>query len=70
MVFINLSGTPGELNAVREIGVAMANPVAGPSLEIRSVKLAKSDPGDALLDKHAVHALTRPVCTNTISVFG
>jgi hypothetical protein len=51
MIFLNLSGTPGELNAVREIGVAMAAPVGGPSLEIRSVRLAKTDPGDALLEK-------------------
>jgi len=50
MMFINLSGAPGELTAVREIGVVMANPVGAPTLEIRSVKLAKEDPGDALLD--------------------
>jgi hypothetical protein len=50
MMFINLSGTPGQLNEVRQISVTMANPVAKPSLEIRSLKLAKEDPGDALLD--------------------
>ncbi len=50
MMFINLSGRPGPLKDVRQIGVAIANPVASPSLEIRSVKLAKEDPGDALLD--------------------
>lgn len=54
MMFINLSGTPGELNAVREIGVAMANPAGKPVLEIRSVKLAKEDPGDALLEPGAL----------------
>ncbi len=50
MMFINLSGTPGPLNDVRAISVAMPNPVGGPSVEIRSVRLAKEDPGDALLD--------------------
>jgi hypothetical protein len=50
MMFINLSGTPGPLTAVREIGVAMANPIGHPALEIRSVRLAKEDPGDELLD--------------------
>jgi hypothetical protein len=50
MMFINLSGTPGELQSVREIGVVMANPIGAPSLEIRSVKLSNQDPGDALLE--------------------
>jgi hypothetical protein len=50
MIFINLSGTPGPLDDVRQIGFAMGSPVGAPSLEIRSVKLAKEDPGDALLD--------------------
>ncbi len=50
MMFLNLSGTPGPLNDVRAIGVVMANPVGGPSVEIRSLRLAKDDPGDALLD--------------------
>ena len=49
-MFINLSGTPGELKSVREIGVVMANPIGAPSLEIRAVKLSNQDPGDALLD--------------------
>lgn len=50
MMFINLSGRPGPLNDVRQISVAMPNPVAAPTIEIRSIKLAKEDPGDALLD--------------------
>ena len=50
LIFINLSGTPGPLNDVRGIGVFMANPVGAPSVEIRSVKLAAEDPGDALLE--------------------
>ena len=51
MMFINLMGTPGELTAVREIGVELPSPVGSVALEIRSVKLAKEDPGDALLDE-------------------
>jgi hypothetical protein len=54
MIFINLSGTPGPVSAVQRIGVAMANPVGKPSLEIRSLKLAKDDPGDALLEPQPV----------------
>jgi len=50
MMFINLSGTPGPLTAVREIGVVMANPIGGPGLEIRSARLSHEDPGDALLE--------------------
>ena len=50
MMFINLSGTPGELKSVSEIGVVMANPIGAPSLEIRSLRLANQDPGDALLE--------------------
>jgi hypothetical protein len=50
MMFINLSGTPGELKAVRELGVVMANPLGAPTLEIRAVKLTNQDPGDALLE--------------------
>src|SRR5215475_8043126 len=42
MIFINLSGTPGPLDDVRELGVVMSNPVNGPSLEIRSVRLSKT----------------------------
>ena len=50
MIFINLSGTPGPLTAVREVGFVMASPIGAPSLEIRSVRLSKEDPGDELLD--------------------
>src|ERR1035438_1899256 len=50
MMFINLGCTPGELKSVREIGVVMANPIGAPTLEIRAVRLAKQDPGDALLE--------------------
>jgi hypothetical protein len=51
MMWINLSGTQGPLTAVREIGVALPDPVGTVTLEIRSVRLAKEDPGDALLDR-------------------
>jgi hypothetical protein len=50
MMFINLSGTPGPLTAVKEIGVVMANPTGSPSLEIRAIRVSKDDPGDALLE--------------------
>src|ERR1039457_342040 len=50
MMFINLSGTPGELKSVSQLGVVMANPIGAPSLEIRAVRLANQDPGDALLE--------------------
>jgi hypothetical protein len=54
MMFLNLSGAPGPLDAVREIGVSMTNPTGAPVLEIRSATLAKEDPGDALLEKGAL----------------
>jgi hypothetical protein len=50
MMWINLSGAPGPLTSVREIGVALPNPVGAVTLEIRSVSLARTDPGDALLE--------------------
>jgi hypothetical protein len=50
MMWINLSGTPGPLQAVREIGFSLPSPVGSPVLEIRSLRLAKDDPGDLLLD--------------------
>ncbi len=50
MMFLNLMGSPGELKAVREIGVALPDPVGRVTLEIRSIRLSKEDPGDALLD--------------------
>jgi type 1 glutamine amidotransferase len=50
MIFINLSGQPGPLTAVKEVGVAMSSPVGKPALEIRSMRLANEDPGDALLE--------------------
>src|SRR5664279_2807341 len=43
MMFLNLSGTPGELKAVSSVGVLMPNPIGAPSLEIRAVRLAHED---------------------------
>jgi hypothetical protein len=40
----------GPLTEVRAITASMADPVGSPTLEIRSVALAKTDPGDAVLD--------------------
>jgi hypothetical protein len=50
MMFINISGTPGELKSVSRLGVVMANPISAPWVEIRNVHLANQDPGDALLE--------------------
>ena len=50
MMFLNIMGSPGPLTAVREIEVSIPNPVGTPELEIRSFRLAKEDPGDALID--------------------
>src|ERR1035438_4060716 len=50
MMFLNLSGSPGPLTAVREIEVSIPSPVGAPEPEIRSFRLAKEDPGDALID--------------------
>lgn len=48
--WINLMGSYGALNAVEALGVAMQEPIGAPTLEIRSVRLAKEDPGDAVLE--------------------
>jgi hypothetical protein len=54
MMFINLSGTPGPLDAVQEIGLVMPGALGDPTVEIRSTKLTKDDPGDALLESQPV----------------
>jgi hypothetical protein len=41
---------PGPLDKVDAIAVQMTSPVGKPTLEIRSVQLAKEDPGDAILE--------------------
>ncbi len=50
LLFLNLMGAPGELKAVREIGVFLPDPVGSVTVEIRALALAKTDPGDTLLD--------------------
>lgn len=41
----------GPLDDVRAIGVRMIDPVGEPTIEIRSVALAKDDPGDEVLER-------------------
>lgn len=49
--WINIhSSVFGRTDNVRGITVTMPNPVGKPELEIRSISLAKTDPGDAVLD--------------------
>jgi len=49
--WINIhSSAIGPTTGVRGLTVTMRNPVGTPTLEIRSVSLAKTDPGDAVLD--------------------
>jgi len=52
--WINVSGSVGPLKAVEALGVAMQNPVGRPTLEIRSLRLAREDPGDAVLENKPV----------------
>jgi hypothetical protein len=49
--WINIHSTVvGPTTGVRALTVAMPDPVGSPALEVRSVSLAKTDPGDAVLD--------------------
>jgi hypothetical protein len=48
--WINLTGQLGPLTEVQAIGLAMENPIGSPTIEIRSVKLDKESPGDAVLE--------------------
>lgn len=52
--WISTGGVYGELNAVEAIGVSMEEPLGKPTLEIRSVRLAKQDPGSEILDNKPV----------------
>lgn len=52
--WIGTGGVYGPLNAVTAIGVSMKAPLAQPTLEIRSVRLAKEDPGSDILDAKPV----------------
>jgi hypothetical protein len=52
--WIGTGGVYGPLNAVQAIGVAMQAPHGQPTLEIRSVRLSKEDPGSDILDRKPV----------------
>lgn len=49
--WINLGGKRGELHGVDSIGIRMRVPIGNPEFEIRSISLAKEDPGDEYLEK-------------------
>lgn len=48
--WINIGGGHGETSAVKGLTFRMDNPVGSPTLDVRSVTLAKTDPGDAVLE--------------------
>jgi hypothetical protein len=48
--WINLMGGYGPINAVEALGVAMQDPIGAPTIEIRSARLDKESPGDAVLE--------------------
>lgn len=48
--WINIGGRIGPTTDVRGLTVAMNYPVGAPTIEIRSIALAQSDPGDAVLE--------------------
>jgi hypothetical protein len=52
--WISTGGVYGPLNAVEAIGVTMQAPLGKPTLELRSVRLSKEDPGSDVLDKKPV----------------
>ncbi len=52
--WISTGGVYGPLDAVEAIGVTMQAPLGRPTLEIRSVRLSKDDPGSDILDKKPV----------------
>jgi hypothetical protein len=52
--WISTGGAMGPLNAVDAIGVAMRTPLGKPTVEIRSARLAKEDPGSDVLDRKPV----------------
>lgn len=52
--WIGTGGVYGPLNAVDAISVAMQAPLGQPVLEIRSVTLARDDPGSDILDRKPV----------------
>ena len=48
--FLNLNGPYGPLTAVEAIGIVMQTPLGKPRFELRSVRLARESPGDAVLE--------------------
>lgn len=46
----NLRGRIGPLHGVDSVGVRMHKPIGNPTIEIRSLSLAKEDPGDMFLE--------------------
>jgi hypothetical protein len=48
--WINLMGGYGPLTSVQAIGVAVQDPIGAPTIEIRSARLDKESPGDAVLE--------------------
>jgi hypothetical protein len=52
--WISTGGVYGPLDAVEAIGVTMQAPLGRPTLEIRSLRLAKEDPGSDILDRKPV----------------
>jgi hypothetical protein len=47
--WINLMGSYGPLDGVESIGLAMQDPIGSPVIQIRSARLDKQSPGDAVL---------------------
>lgn len=52
--WISTGGAYGPLNSVTAIGLSMQQPLGSPTVEIRSVTLAKDDPGSDVLDSKPV----------------
>jgi len=48
--WINIGGSRGPTKVVHGISLGMTNPVDLPTIEVRSISLAKTDPGDAVLE--------------------
>jgi hypothetical protein len=48
--YLNLQGPYGPLNAVDAAGIVMQTPLGRQTFELRSVRLAKESPGDAVLE--------------------
>ena len=49
--WMSVWGPFGTLNSVEAIGMTMQYPLGRPTLELRSVRLTKEDPGSEILEK-------------------